>query len=599
MCGFLGYFAQSSRPLLHELYMSKKYIDFRGPDSFGFSYISSGGQVISNYNDNIPKAISSRFGAIHCRLAIIGKDTDSIQPLFYSNKVFLLNGSIYNYLDLRDLYLSDSPFSECTSDTLVLAVLYDLLGDDVFTLLKGCWSLAVMNLSTNTLHLYRDRFGEKPLYFSYSESTVFFGSSLIGVAKLSGHSNVCSASSRFFVHFGSAEKHDQTLIKNVYCVPPGYAALSLDGGMFSLKKYYTINTYSRSLQNKPSCDYISRLLTNSIVTATTCDANVGIPLSGGLDSSNVFLRANQFSRYKGYSAFSDYTPQIELDCIQATGLNKSIQLIKTDEIDYQAIYAHILSLIDIPLHIDTAIIDYTVYSYMSRDGVRVSLSGHGADELFYGYHIHKYYSFFDCIHRLGFTRALKLLAYSLDTSLISALLGAIRVFMMTLVRYSPSQLLNTTRNSSLLCLLQENLMRIDPLYSWLQTTDRLSMLCNIEARSPFLDVQLVDYLTNISISSYRSLQRSKYLLRDSSPMLPSIVTNRLSKTGYIRSSILNTTFDVDFIRPLFYSIDRLKLLNYCAMRRSSLIFNWTAHQSSKSWRVFSLITWANQHNLTL
>ena len=161
MCGFTGYFDPDFN---HEEYIIKEMsnqIISRGPDSFGI---------------HIDKNVGISLG--HRRLSIQDLSNNGSQPMQSKSKRFTLvfNGEIYNHLELRKKIYQKTKmqFWNGTSDTETLLALFENFGlEESLKLINGMFSFAVLDSMERKLHLCRDRFGEKPLYYGLNNGVLF------------------------------------------------------------------------------------------------------------------------------------------------------------------------------------------------------------------------------------------------------------------------------------------------------------------------------------------------------------------------------------------------------------------------------------------
>jgi len=138
-------------------------IAYRGPDGDGH-WISDSGNI----------------GLGHRRLSIIDLSHSADQPMHYSERyTIVFNGEIYNYLELKEVLIKQGFIFKTQSDTEVLMALYDRDKEKCLQLLDGMFSFVIYDKKDNTIFCARDRFGEKPFFYSYKENEYFyFGSEM-------------------------------------------------------------------------------------------------------------------------------------------------------------------------------------------------------------------------------------------------------------------------------------------------------------------------------------------------------------------------------------------------------------------------------------
>ena len=169
MCGIAGAFTTKlikKSDIIQTLDLMKN----RGPD-------------FSDYYEN--KLKSKYVCLLHSRLSIIDLKNRSNQPFRINNYTISFNGEIYNYKELKKTLIEKKIKFKTNSDTEVLLWLYIIYGEKCLNLLEGMWSFVIYNNETNEMFLAKDRFGEKPLFYSYVEGEFVFGSEVKFIKSLS------------------------------------------------------------------------------------------------------------------------------------------------------------------------------------------------------------------------------------------------------------------------------------------------------------------------------------------------------------------------------------------------------------------------------
>ena len=153
MCGILC-FSDKNRTFHHRLLDSLRK---RGPDDIGFW---SNGNV----------------GMAHTRLAIIGLDIRSSEPMENKTHVLAYNGEIYNFLEVKDELNREGLHVAGANDAMVLLEAWRLWGEKCLSKLYGFWAFVIYEKETNRLILVRDQMGVKPLYYWHSKNFVYVSS---------------------------------------------------------------------------------------------------------------------------------------------------------------------------------------------------------------------------------------------------------------------------------------------------------------------------------------------------------------------------------------------------------------------------------------
>ncbi|MBK7762527.1 MAG: hypothetical protein IPI46_04045 [Bacteroidetes bacterium] len=152
MCGIAGIIAKDiSQVNVTSLKKMTDVISHRGPDGDG-QWVSPNGEV----------------GLGHRRLSIIDLSHEADQPMHYLNRYSIVfNGEIYNYIELRETLLQQGYQFKTQSDTEVLMALYDRDKENCLQLLDGMFAFVMYDAKENSVFCARDRFGEKPFFYSY------------------------------------------------------------------------------------------------------------------------------------------------------------------------------------------------------------------------------------------------------------------------------------------------------------------------------------------------------------------------------------------------------------------------------------------------
>ncbi|MEO6059403.1 MAG: asparagine synthase (glutamine-hydrolyzing), partial [Candidatus Limnocylindria bacterium] len=246
----------------------------RGPDGVG--------QVIRD----------GRVGLGHRRLAIIDLSDDASQPMRSpSGCEVILNGEIYNYVELREELASGGVAFRTSSDTEVLLAAYDRWGVDCLRRLNGMFAFAIYDPARRTLLLARDRFGEKPLYYHRTgDGTFLFASEIKALLAHPGVRARAQGQSVYrFLRHKLTELEPATFFEGIVALAPAhYLELQVDGGHEVVRRYWQLDG---SVQDpRPHNELVAAyrdLLQDSIGIRLRADVAVGSSLSGGIDSSSV------------------------------------------------------------------------------------------------------------------------------------------------------------------------------------------------------------------------------------------------------------------------------------------------------------------------
>lgn len=333
--------------------------------------------------------VGARAGLAHARLSIIDI-AGGAQPLGNEDGRFLIvyNGEVYNYIELREELEARGHRFRTRSDTEVLVHGYEEWGDGLPTRLNGQFAFAILDRRANSLFLARDRFGVRPLFYAERAGDFFFASevkALFASGEVTPEPDPVGLDQVFTFW---AAKPPRTVFRDVLSVEPGCLAHVRDGRC-EVRRYWE-PTFPESREEDPGAvDDLDGLLESSVRFRLRADVPVGGYLSGGLDSTITCALAAQASPFdlRTFSvAFDD--PAFDESAhqrlvAQALGSRHAVQQIGADEI--AAVFPDVIAHTETPL-VRTAPAPLFLLSRVTRDhGIKVVLTGEGADELFLGY----------------------------------------------------------------------------------------------------------------------------------------------------------------------------------------------------------------------
>lgn len=388
MCGIAGFFTSSTdsyvEGVLHSMLDS---IEHRGPDSRGTFVSPSISLPSSNLSYNLAFGMN--------RLSIIDLSSGN-QPIFNEDKnlVIVFNGEIYNYKELRSFLLKRGHVFSTNSDTEVILHLYEELGEEAFSLLRGMFAFTIWDKRKNELIIVRDHFGIKPLFYFHNQSTFAFGSEikcLFSVPDFKKDLEKKALLSHFTLLFTS---QSTTLFKGVKKIPPGhFLKLSISNDKLDtvLKKYYSLKIPPPILKNRNDRkEYIRELLKDSVKMHLVSDVPIGLMLSGGVDSSLLLALMNEelgggISTYSvGYEEGGGYFDERRYarEVANHLGSVHSEKILSASF--FKSSFLELLNTLDEPFANASVFANYFLSKHISED-VKVVLSGLGGDEVSGGY----------------------------------------------------------------------------------------------------------------------------------------------------------------------------------------------------------------------
>ncbi len=341
----------------------------RGPDSEGFYF-------------------NQQVGLGMRRLKVIDLTTGS-QPIFNEDKtlVVVLNGEIYNYLELRKLLRDNGHRFYTQSDTEVLVHLYEDYGENFLSFLNGMFAVALWDDKQKKLILARDRIGEKPLHYMITNQSISFSSEIKSFL-IDKHFMRKLDSEALYHYFSfNAIPAPHTIFEGVKKLYPGHY-LVYQFGNFKIVKYWD---FEYDPQYHWTEEYISEqlqeILTRSVQQRVRSDVPFGAFLSGGIDSSVVvgLMSSILEEPVKTFSIGFEEDRYNELGYARLVAKKFSTDhhevIVRPSAID---ILDKLIWHFDEPFAGPSAIPTYFV-SELARKYVTVVLTGDGGDEVFLGY----------------------------------------------------------------------------------------------------------------------------------------------------------------------------------------------------------------------
>ncbi len=523
MCGIIGVYSKTiNRQLFTD---ALKTLYHRGPDA---SDIFISGECFLG----------------HTRLSIIDLSIAANQPMISDDKRYTIiyNGEVYNFKELAQQY---QLHLKTQSDTEVILELYKKIGKDILTELNGMFAFCIYDNQTHQFFIARDRMGVKPLFYYYDGNSFAFASEIKALVKLPFIKKELNEQIiPTYLHLGYIpEPH--TIYKNIFKFPSGcYAVFSKNTfntfTYWKLEDKYDVETLS---DEKTAKEKLHALLQSSIQYRMIADVPYGTFLSGGTDSSLVTAIAKQHN-----SNIQTFTIGFKETQYNEAPYAKAIaKYLNTNHREYILSYQDAINLIpeiidtyDEP-YADASAIPTMLLSKITKQNVKMILSGDGGDELFMGYGAYKWAQrlhnpfikilnpLLSNILKYGNTRmqrAALLLNYRHSNNIMSHIFSQEQYFFSEkeIEYYLLSQANKITLSSvayhqySRKLLPEEYQSLFDIKYylkdDLLVKTDRASMKYGLEIREPLLDYRIVEFAINLNKSLKIKSGCQKYLLKE-------------------------------------------------------------------------------------
>lgn len=460
MCGICGYVGCNRPEILEPMCSAMAH---RGPDDSG------------TWHD-----AQAAVGLGHRRLSIIDLSSAGHQPMANADGMIHLsyNGEMYNFQEYRErLSLKGHEFRG-HSDTEVLLHLYEEYGIDSLNMLNGIFAFAVWDSKQRELVLARDHAGVKPLYYWQDGEKLFFASEIKALLRIPEMPRELNEEAVLQFLTFLWVPGEETMLKPVKKLEPGHY-LVWKNGQLSIRQWFQLDyTPDNSIGEADWIDQVQETFIRTTRRQMVSDAPLGAFLSGGLDSSSIVacMRAAHPER-----EINCYTMRYKEEELKREGFVHDYPYAKkvadrhNVNLKTQTVTKDVMSLLPkLVYHLDepdadpAAILTYIISEMASRDGVKVLLSGTGGDEVFFGYRSHQAYKrFAQCAW--------------IPSALVSPLLSSISA-LATATKGAQSALARRTRKFNR-AFRQRGLSRHLALVDWSSPEDRLRIVDNGLART--------------------------------------------------------------------------------------------------------------------
>src|SRR6266545_2047213 len=333
----------------------------------------------------------------HRRLSIIDLSAAANQPFVKDGLVMVYNGELYNYRELRAELQAVGVGFRTSSDTEVLMEAWRRWGPASLRRLRGMFAFALVDEHAGTLVLARDHFGIKPLFYTARDGGVAFASELKGLRPLLGDNPQVDPTAivASLMYYWIPEDH--CVYQGVHKLPPGcWLQVGADGRQ-RLERYFDPSVeLAAPSGHRVDVDGLREVLEDSIAAHLVADVPISTFLSGGLDSSLITVLATRHNRdIDSYTiSFRPEDRRFEampddLSYARKLAARHGIQLHEVEIApDVADLLPRMVHSLDEPIGDAAAINAYLICQAARDAGVKVLLSGMGADELFGGYRKH-------------------------------------------------------------------------------------------------------------------------------------------------------------------------------------------------------------------
>lgn len=555
MCGIAGIVSLNSDKVTStQLEKFTDSLTHRGPDGSGYE--------LFEHNE---------IGFGHRRLSILDLSDAGKQPMYASSNKLLItyNGEVYNFLEIKSELEKLGHSFKTKTDTEVILKSYEQWGIACLNKFNGMFAIAIWNFESKNLILIRDRFGVKPLYFLYIPNKILaFASETIAFKNLNGFNREINPEV-FNIALQSPELiegSDNTIFKNIHQLLPGHYLTFDRISSPVVKKWWCTkdNLIKTPSSYQQQVEEFTALFEDACKLRMRSDVTLASALSGGLDSSSVYTTLHKINKQ---GASIERLPQNWQQAFVATFPGTSVDekayaekvvnsihgTANYIEPDYKNLTSDIIASTKLfDGIISTPVISISdIYKAMRKNGVTVSLDGHGVDEMMYGYNFYVYQAFYDAIDEGDSKKAeeyasilcgmsntydlskLTALAQTASRSPMRKVLSKIKKALKPQASSVPAFKGNPWFNEVDGLLYKKMVQRKDAPLNWskseqlvyndfhflslpinLRDFDRASMQHGIEIRMPFMDYRLVSYVFSLPMSSKLGGGFTKRILRD-------------------------------------------------------------------------------------
>ena len=558
MCGLIGTIG-----FIDETKLNINTIIHRGPDGFG-KWESS--------ESEFPVQLG------HSRLSILDLSQSGNQPLLSEDNryVFVFNGEIYNFIELRSELESKGQVFNSDTDTEVFMRGLINEGPSFQLRCNGMWSFCLWDRMKKKALFGRDRFGKKPLFYHLlNKNRLVFASEMKGIYPFLNSIEPNENINLYLQKLFDYESSENCVIKGIKRLPPGYYAYYKDG---KFEKHRWWNTLDH-LTNAPNrydeqVEQWREIFLDAVKLRMRSDVSIGTALSGGLDSSAIFSSMNYLANKNHSNArqaqnwqngFCSHYPGSSLDeskwaKIVTDSINVKLKEVKIDPQNSNWTIEDALYHVEDP-YLTLPIPMLETYRAISNAGIKVTIDGHGADELFSGYGHLK-----SAIHSSNVNQTAELVSIinSLQTGNYSHKIDNVKInFVKQKLGLYLTPFLVTSKSILKYLLGKQDLdflrykleysdqshnqfKKLDPLSkdlyeifhittlpTLLRNYDRYSMASGVEIRMPFMDHRLVTYTFSLPWTSKIGGTYTKRIVRDAlKGILPEEIRTRRDKIGW-------------------------------------------------------------------
>lgn len=585
MCGITGISTKENNINIEKLWLATDILAHRGPDDRGI-YVSQ----------------NQRNGMGHRRLSFIDISPSGKQPMSNKNGSLHItfNGEIYNYKELRTRLENDGIQFETHTDTEVLLNGYKKWGTSLPNYLDGMFAFAILDEEEQTWFLCRDRFGIKPLFFSFSNDAFIFGSEIKSLLAFEVINKKIRPDAISLFLANRYIPCPFTIWDNIYQVRPGhYLEINLQQWKQKNTAYWILETGNLYEDSETARNTFENMFQQSVQSHLIADVPVGSFLSGGYDSSALVYIMQKVLHYptKAFTiGFKDWAQsEDKYASIVAESTGADLYTSIADE-------SHLSMTHKLMWHYDNPIADISIIptyevSRLASSYVKAVLSGEGADEALGGYWWHKsenwlrYSSLHSRLFGYSFTDIKKHYISAMSMGLFDnkELKKCLTSTYASHIPDDPFSHFDTFRLPNETSIVKQ-IQYLD-IYTFmsdliLTKIDRASMAHSLEVRVPFLQHQLIQYLFSLSSDVVIKKNIQKYFLHDwLKTRLPATILNR-SKQGFVGPDAYYMNIDI-----YQSALKNGELIKQGVIQKAYMLHLIKTKDHWRLWKMYALENW--------
>ncbi len=372
MCGIVALYGfDDSEKILKKISVLQKH---RGPDNQGFW---GNGNVYFS----------------HQRLSIIDLDSRSNQPLIKNKKAIIFNGEIYNFKELKKTLEEEGIIFITESDTEVVLEAFNFYKEKCLDYFEGMFAFIIYDEVTKKSFVARDHFGIKPLFIYSENNKIAISSELKTLVQIPSFNKEINKKALVNIMNYLWLPGNETIFTSVKKLPPASYMWIYSNNNYEIKNYWQLKDEDQISSYDDALKQFETVFDKSIAKHLISDVKVGSFLSGGLDSSLISVMAKK--KVKNLTTFT----------ISTSAKDKKIEQMPEDEkyanylanlhsFDHNEIkikpnivedLPKVVYMLDEPIGDPASINTYLICKAARKKGIKVLLSGMGADEIFFGY----------------------------------------------------------------------------------------------------------------------------------------------------------------------------------------------------------------------